>query len=645
MDVNKSMEVSTILDQIDDGRMVLPTFQRGYVWKREQVRGLMDSLYRGHPVGSLLVWVTPSDNVDHRGSQEIDPGMVQVLLDGQQRITSLYGIIRGKPPAFFDGDAKAFKAIHFHLQNEEFHFHQPAMNGDPLWIDVSALMQRSFGQLKNWIDEQSSETKQFDEKIWQLWGIRSIEFHVAKVEGSNETVEVVVDIFNRVNSGGTKLSQGDLALAKICASWPKGREIMKAKIDEWKGRDYDFTLDWLLRNVNAIVKGEARFRHLHNVPTERIQKGLDDAERSINYSLTLIGDRLGLDHSRVLFGRNALPVMSRYIDQRGGGIADDVEQDRLLYWYFLSALRGRFSGSTESKLDEDFKAIRETDGAIDRLIAELHAQHNSKIEPRDFEGSTRGARFYPVLYALTRFGEARDWGSKGEVLKRGLLGKESKLELHHIFPQAQLRKTRYSKKPDIHALANFCFLRKETNGKIGSQLPKEYFRKIDRELLKSQWIPVDDEELWEIDNYPRFLEARRQMLADAANTLLDSLRHAAPTPEVDAAPAGQPVAAAPAVLADADEEAILADVREFVRGHGLAEGQDGYELTHPDTDDLLAVLDLAWPDGLQEELTEPVALLLNEEPDTLQVVVNDHRFRPFTDPDAFKRYVETLDKT
>ena len=642
MDVNKSMEVSTILDQIDDGRMVLPTFQRGYVWKREQVRGLMDSLYRGHPVGSLLVWVTPSDNVDHRGSQEIDPGMVQVLLDGQQRITSLYGIIRGKPPAFFDGDAKAFKDIHFHLQNEEFHFHQPAMNGDPLWIDVSALMQRSFGQLKNWIDEQSSETKQFDGKIRQLWGIRSSEFHVAKVVGTHKTVEVVVDIFNRVNSGGTKLSQGDLALAKICASWPGGRAVMKAKLAKWKDHEYDFTPDWLLRNVNAIVKGEARFRHLHNEPTEEIQKGLERAERSINYSLTLIGDRLGLDHNRVLFGRNALPVMSRYIDQRGGRIADDVEQDRLLYWYFLSALRGRFSGSTESTLDEDFKMIKEPDGAIDRLITKLHDQHNSKIKAGDFEGSTRGARFYPVLYALTRFGEARDWGSKGEVLKRGLLGKESKLELHHIFPQAQLRKTRYNKKPDIHALANFCFLRKETNGKIGSQLPKEYFRKIDRKLLESQWIP-DDEELWEIDNYPRFLDARRQMLADAANALLDSLRHGIAVPEAKAIPVGQPVATAPA--ADADEEAILADVREFVGGHGLTEGQDGYELTHPDTDDLLAVLDLAWPDGLQEELTEPVALLLNEEPATLQVVVNDHRFRPFTDPDAFKRYVETLDKT
>ena len=98
------MKVSTILDHIDSGDMALPKFQRGYVWNRDQVRGLMESLYHGHPVGSLLVWATPAESADHRGEQELAPGVVRLLLDGQQRITSLYGIVRGKSPAFFDGD-------------------------------------------------------------------------------------------------------------------------------------------------------------------------------------------------------------------------------------------------------------------------------------------------------------------------------------------------------------------------------------------------------------------------------------------------------------------------------------------------------------------------------------------------------------
>ena len=92
------MKVSTILDLIDEGDMALPKFQRGYVWNRDQVRGLMESLYQRHPVGSLLVWVTPSDSADHRGTQALAPGVVRLLLDGQQRITSLYGIIRASRP-------------------------------------------------------------------------------------------------------------------------------------------------------------------------------------------------------------------------------------------------------------------------------------------------------------------------------------------------------------------------------------------------------------------------------------------------------------------------------------------------------------------------------------------------------------------
>ena len=651
------MEVSTILDHIDSGHMALPTFQRGYVWKRNHVRELMDSLYRRHPVGSLLVWVTPSDNVSHRGSQDLTAGVVQLLLDGQQRMTSLYGIIRGTPPSFFDGDANAFTGLHFHLQNEEFRFHQPAvMNDDPLWIDVSALMQRGNDGVGEHIARLAQvEIPQTDigylyGRISRLLGIRDVKFHADAVTGEDKTVEVVVDIFNRVNSGGTKLSQGDLALAKISGSWPDAREVFKAKLAKWKKRDYEFDIPWLLRNVNAIVTGEARFMHLHNETTASIQSGLDRAEHSIDYALNLIANRLGLDYGGVIKAPYALPVMSRYIDQRGGRITDGVESDRLIYWYFLGAMRGYFSGSIESKLDQDFETIKEADGAIDRLIEKLHLAYNSRIEPAHFGGSNVSDLFHTVLYAMTRVGEARDWGSPWDPLKKHALGKMSRLELHHIFPKSRLYDADY-KRSEVNAVANFCFLTKETNLKIGARLPSDYFREIRDNCpgaLESQWIPMD-EELWEIQNYPRFLEERRKLLADAANALLDSLRHDATAPEADAAPVSQPVMEVPGGIESEEEETILAGVREWVSEHSLAEGQVEYGLTHPETGERLAVLDLAWPDGLQEGLTKPVALLLDEEAATLQVVVNDHRFRPFTSIDAFKRYVETdvlaLDET
>src|SRR5690242_19210641 len=119
--------------------MLLPEFQRGYVWNRDQVRGLMRSLYKGYPVGALLVWETDTAGQAVRGAASAG-GTRSLLLDGQQRVTTLYGIVRGKPPAFFDGDPEAFRNLRFNVETEAFEFYGPVkMKDDPRWIDVTAL--------------------------------------------------------------------------------------------------------------------------------------------------------------------------------------------------------------------------------------------------------------------------------------------------------------------------------------------------------------------------------------------------------------------------------------------------------------------------------------------------------------------------
>src|SRR5262249_31388234 len=154
--------------------------------------------------------------------------------------------------------------------------------------------------------------------------------HIEEVTGTDKSLDVVVDIFNRVNSGGTKLSKGDLALAKICADWPQARDTMKAKLKEWNNAAYNFNLDWLLRSVNTALTGEAKFLYLHEKTAEEIQDGLKRATKHIDTSLNLIGGRLGLDHDQVLFGRFGVPVMVRYLDQRSTGKLSEKDRDKLL---------------------------------------------------------------------------------------------------------------------------------------------------------------------------------------------------------------------------------------------------------------------------------------------------------------------------
>ena len=358
------------------------------------------------------------------------PVWFKLLLDGQQRMTTLYSISRGNPPKFFDGDPAIFEGLHFHLEEMNFMFYQPLkMKDDPLWINVTELIKNGSAGLSTYISKLSSDADLapkvgvYVQRLSQLQGVLDIELHIEEVTGKDKTLDIVVDIFNRVNSGGTKLSKGDLALAKICSDWPEARDKMKEQLKVWEGYDYNFNIDWLLRSVNTVLTGEAKFLYLHDKDAADIQDGLDRAIKHIDTSLNLIGDRLGLDHNQVLFGRFGIPVMVRYIDNQGG-LLSEVDRDKLLFWYAQAGMWGRFSGSTESFIDKDLEVLESSDYDLDKLIEQLRLWHGGlKVEPAHFDGWSLGARFYPVLYLITRMGSAKDWGT-GMALKSNMFGKQ-----------------------------------------------------------------------------------------------------------------------------------------------------------------------------------------------------------------------------
>lgn len=638
------MQISTLLDHIDSGHIALPVFQRGYVWNRDQVRALFDSLYRRHPVGSLLVWVTESKETPFRGDGQLPPGTVRLLLDGQQRMTTVYGVARGRLPRFFDGNPDTLKGLRFHLEEQTFEFYQPVkMRDDPLWVDVTTVFKRGSDGLGDHIERMTqdpalaSKAGGYAGRLLRLLGILEIDLHVDELTGQDKSVDVVVDIFNRVNSGGTKLSKGDLALAKISAAWPEARDEMKRRLKSWENEGYRFNLDWLLRSVNTVLTGEAKFQHLHDKSAEEVRDALERTTRHIETSLNMISGRLGLDHDRVLFGKFAIPVMVRYLAQRDRAL-EIRERDRLLFWYAQAGMWGRFSGSTESVIDQDLAAIESSDGKLDGLLEQLRLWHGGlRVEPGHFTGWSLGARFYPVLYMLTRMGEARDWGT-GLPLRSNMLGKMNRLEVHHVFPKTQLYKRGF-KRPEVNAVANYCFLTKDTNLSISDRLPEEYFPAIEARhpgALTSQWIPMD-EKLWRIENYLDFLEARKVLLAEAANSFMTDLLHGETRWLEGAQPL--PVEQPPNLAEEEEPEAALEDLNAWVEKQGLPRGLPAYDLPDPDTGQQLAVLDMAWPEGLQEDLSEPVALVLNGNNQAI-AIASQHGFRCFADIAAFKQYVQ-----
>jgi len=640
------MKISTILDHIDSGHMALPEFQRGYVWNRDQVRGLFDSLYRRHPVGGLLVWATEAKTAAHRGDGPLAAGIVKLLLDGQQRMTSLYGVVRGHPPKFFDGNAQAFSGLRFHLGTETFAFYQPVkMQDDPLWIDVTNLMKAGNAGLGALIAQLSADPMHASNvglyvgRLGALLGVTEIDLHIEEVAGQDKTLDIVVDIFNRVNSGGTKLSKGDLALAKICAEWPEARDSMKAKLKEWTAAGYQFNLDWLLRSVNTVLTGEAKFSYLHDKGALDIQDGLKRANKQIDASLNLIAGRLGLDHDQVFFGRFGVPVMVRYMDQKKGSL-NAKERDKLLFWFAQAGMWGRFSGSTETFIDQDLAALEGPNGGLDTLLEQLRLWHGGlRVEAGHFTGWSLGARFYPVLYMLTRMGEARDWGT-GLALRVSLLGKMSRLEVHHIFPKAQLYKLKH-RRADVNALANFCFLTKDTNLNISDRLPEVYFPEVEAKhpgALASQWIPTDPT-LWKADRYLDFLEVRKDLLAAEANRCFEELLHGDARWMGITAPVVEALALEMGGITSEAVEAELESLNDWVEGHGLPRGQIAFDYADPATGVQKALFDLAWPEGLQPGLSAPVAVLPNESTETL-ALASGAGFRCFASSADFRAYVE-----
>ena len=462
------------------------------------------------------------------------------------------------------------------------------------------------------------------------------------VTGEDKTLDVVVDIFNQVNSGGTKLSKGDLALARVCASWPDARTQMNSILKKWATAGFgNFKLEWLLRVLTATISGEAYFTVLRDFGVDSIKAGLTKTEKRVDLILNQISSRLGLDHSRVLGSVFAFPIMARFIEKNNGKLEDYKTWDKLLYWYTNTLLWGRYAGSTESVMSQDLNILENSNDPLTDLIGNIKKTRGGdlKVHPNDFNSWSIGSRFYPLLYMMTRVQHARDWET-GIELSNHLLGKINRLQVHHIFPRAILYKYGYNK-AQVNAIANFTFLTQDTNLAVTDRMPEEYFAYYEKKQpgsIQSHWIPMD-KEFWKPENYLKFLEARRQLLAESANQFLESLLSGdVPAPVSVESVFERQLPLIPGLITDESEEELLNECNGWVAQHCLPIGESSYELVDPITGESLAFLDLAWPDGVQEKFSTPVAILLGEEDHTLEIA-SKVGYRCFSAVEDFKHYI------
>lgn len=241
--------------------------------------------------------------------------------------------------------------------DETFAFCAPAkMRDDPRWVDVTSLYTRGLEPPIAALSAHPGTRPRIAAYAARLAWLRQVldrDLHEEKITGEDKSIDVVVDIFNLVNSGGTKLSKGDPALAKKCAQWPEARAAMHTYLERQK-EGFSLTLDWLLRDISAVATGRAEFGSLDMIRVTDFRKALETSAGYVGHFLDVAAGHLGLDHDRVLMGRYSFPVICRLPHLAGGHFADVAETGRVLYWYIHSALWGRYAGSTETVLNQDF---------------------------------------------------------------------------------------------------------------------------------------------------------------------------------------------------------------------------------------------------------------------------------------------------
>ncbi|MEL6353596.1 MAG: DUF262 domain-containing protein, partial [Cyanobacteria bacterium J06627_28] len=512
----------------------LPEFQRGYRWTSGQVKKYFQSLYRGYPSGAFLIWKAEAPSKLKGSTPSGEQVFTRLILDGQQRLTTLYTILKGVPPNWIEGKPPRTD-LYFSLETEEFQYYAATlMSGKPEWISVVELLQKGVGPF---VGQASPEVSAYlmthFEKLTQLDEIKKYEYYLQEID-LKDPIQVV-EIFNLVNSAGTPLSDADLALALITGRWEDCKDKMRFAIDRYSQHGFHFSMEFFTRCIAVIATGRGTFRDVHKLSTQDYIDAWVKTERSLDYLINVLPTHAYIDETSFLSTQYIFFPLVYFLAHNNFKFPDAKTRDKSLYWLYNALMWGRYSTSSESKLDQDIRALRDTN-SVDALIKHIATARggNLEISGADLEFQGVRSRFYQIFYILIRQNGAADWADPSLPLYNNAAGNRYAIERHHIFPKSKLytlfsSKSSYDKSL-VNELANIALLTSETNHSIFNNDPEIYLADINSSLLKQQFVPTQLE-LWALtkDAYNAFLKERRRRIAKGINVFLDSLYQGRPT--------------------------------------------------------------------------------------------------------------------
>ncbi|AQH04634.1 hypothetical protein A9R05_37720 (plasmid) [Burkholderia sp. KK1] len=568
--------VEELVSMIERGELRLPEMQRQYVWRSTRVRDLLDSLYRGYPSGAILLWETDERVAlqDFAVSQTKNGYQsTRLLLDGQQRLTSLSAIIRGEPVTVrgrrrpidilfnlehpdqlsivteveeHDAEDEDFdeddEAVGDHTDSSEdelqkrfdkmtFVVATRKLEQMPQWVRVSDVFRhdgdKMFLKQAGITDFDDPRYEKYSQRLAKLRGIRKYLYRMDVLERTLSYDEVT-EIFVRVNSLGAKLRSSDLALAQITAKWRNSLKIFLDFQSECAKTGFDVELGLHLKNLIAFATGQSRFLTVGSLTLDTLQNAWKQACEGMLFAQNFARSNLGID-SPALLSSPFLLIVIAYLGHARGFKLSSNEARQLRHWALVANAKGRFSrGSSETILDQDLATIR-SGGTVQDLIDRVRLQFGRlDITPDELEGRNRRSALFKTMFLAFRDAGAKDWRSN-LAISLDHSGSQHKLQFHHLFPKAQL-KHKYTPR-EADDIANLAFISGRTNRAISDKLPLQYFPDLveqhGMEAFETQAIPTAPT-LLDLAKYKAFLVERRVRIAARLNEFLDTQAESRP---------------------------------------------------------------------------------------------------------------------
>lgn len=537
----ESAKIRECVDRAVNHTWSIPEFQRGFVWKATQVRDLAESLWLDYPIGSLLVW-NSQKHAEERIVRDAQRPTLWVV-DGQQRVTALC-ILSGRKPYWWPSAEEWEKT----LKKYDIRFDIDAKE-PPYFLVANAAIRRAKGdryiKVSNLLvldiekekDQQSLQQLAKDIKVQGLCDgkdgmevyagldrIRKIRDKDFVTITTDKELEDVVEIFSRLNSRGTRVTEADIYLGIVAARAPGWvRDTFLPYLKTLADAGFNLNPNLLFRTLTGVGIKKVRFKEIDDKfwDQESIRPHWDRTKEAWKNLVARFREHGILSNDPMPTEAALVPLIA---------VIDKYPKERFepaLYWFLQASRFSRYSGSGTTSLDEDLRDIHDSDSmkaAIQKLLKRF--THDKPLEPEDFlrdYGDSRFGRF--ILYLLIYRNKALDWDESGHRLGfEGLqvLG-DFRPQWHHIFPHKYLEGKIAEDK--INALANIAVIGPSINIRISAKDPLSYIQKykISGNKLTQQFI---DEEISEVSitHYESWLTKRSERLAAASNEFLSQLK-------------------------------------------------------------------------------------------------------------------------